>query len=176
MQRLVKASTGKWLPEGKWEFKNGRMYVFFEDNLNKIILLEFERNYRYQNQPFDVNKREKKIDEMTSKELKERIAFLETTGQSTIKERMDYHIKIAVPFASLIFSILGAAVGLRHHRGSSALGLGISLIIILVYYLLIAVSTGLGLSEVLPPYIAAWIPNILVGSIGIYRLRAVAAK
>ena len=113
--------------------------------------------------------REKRIEEMNAFELHERIQMKRQTGQDSTDDAVKFHMKFAVPFASLIFSILGACIGVRPHRSSSAIGLGISLIIILLYYVLI--GFGIGGAHFLTPILAAWLPNILVGAAGFYLLQ-----
>ena len=62
----------------------------------------------------------------------------------TTSDTVNYHMKFSIPFASLIFSVLGACVGLRPHRSSSSIGLGISLVIIVGYYVLISIGLAWG--------------------------------
>ncbi|MCK4618252.1 LptF/LptG family permease, partial [Candidatus Aerophobetes bacterium] len=46
--------------------------------------------------------------------------------------------------------------------------LGISLIIIVAYYVLFMAGRFLGRGGVLPPYLAMWLPNILLSAAGIW--------
>ena len=120
--------------------------------------------------PVDLTKREKTTKEMNTRELKKRIEFKAKMGADTTSDLVNLHMKYAIPFASLIFSVLGAVVGLKPQRSSSALGLGISLFIIVIYYILISISLGLGLAGFLHPFIAAWLPNIIIGTMGLVSL------
>ena len=76
-------------------------------------------------------------------------------------------LRYSTPFTCLFFAFIGASLGLRHHRTSSALGLGISLLIIFGYYFLNVYLSTFGESGVLAPAIAAWAPIVLVGILGI---------
>ena len=113
---------------------------------------------------------------MTSSELKKEIQLKISLGKNPIKDKVNYHIKFAVPFASLIFSILGVSVGFSHHRSSSARSLGISLIVIVIYYILVALGTGLGLLMIIPPFLSAWLPNIIIGLVSIFRLKLITSN
>lgn len=177
LSRIIRSKEGKWIPSGGWEFYEGTMYQLPLTESKKIYVLEFEKEYiDIQINPFDFTNRKKKAEEMSALELKQQIEINALTGQPVTKDIMNFHLKFAVPFASLIFSILGASVGLKPHRSSSALGLGVSLVIILIYYVLLSVGMGLGLSGILPPVIAAWLPNIIVGSIGLYQLKLLSGQ
>ena len=85
-------------------------------------------------------------------------------------------MRFSIPFACFIFSLVGAAFGMRPQRSTSSIGLGISLAIIIVYYLLYSVGMALGLSKLVPPLLAAWFPNIISGIVGGVTLRKLAAK
>ncbi|MBG91042.1 MAG: hypothetical protein CL521_04420 [Actinobacteria bacterium] len=171
LARIIRAKRGEWLPEGGWIFFDGLMHHFSILDPKKITLLKFKKEQiNITLSPLDLTKRPKKIEEMTRQDLKDKIDLQKKLGEDPIKDIMDYHLKLSVAFASLIYSILGASVGLRPHRSSSAIGLGLSLMIILVYIVLLGIGTGLGLSHILPPIIAAWFPNIIVGIAGVTLL------
>ena len=175
--RVIQSDTGKWLPEGGWEFYHGVMHNFEPTDRKKVTVIEFEKEFvNIKINPMDLSKREKSSDEMTRSELKQDIAFKLATGVDPIKDIMDYHMKFSIAFASLIYSILGASIGLRPHRSSSAMGLGLSLLIIFIYIVLLSLGSGLGLSHALPPLVAAWIPNLVAGTAGLILLRKVSSQ
>lgn len=177
LTRLIRADSGKWLKTGGWEFYDGMMHTFPPQDQKKIIVIQFKKEYiDIQINPFDIAKRKKNFEEMSARELKEQIILKQKMGKDATHDLVNYHMKFSVPFACLIFAILGAAVGLRPHRSSSAMGIGISLAIILVYYVLIALGMGLGLAHLLPPVFAAWIPNIVVSLVCLYFLKEVATS
>jgi lipopolysaccharide export system permease protein len=169
--RVIRSKAGKWNKDGAWEFYNGIMHIFPPQNKKRTIVLEFEKEIiNIKINPYDISKRKKNIEEMTTKELRERINLKKQTGKDPTSDTVHFHMKFSIPFASLIFCILGAAVGLRPHRSSSALGLGISLVVILIYYVLLSIGMGLGLSHIIHPFLAAWTPNIIVGAFGLFLL------
>ncbi|MGE4170417.1 MAG: LptF/LptG family permease [Candidatus Margulisiibacteriota bacterium] len=177
LSRLIRAEHGAWVDSGGWAFQEGTMYVFPVENPEKAIFMVFDKEViDIKINPLDLTSRPKSVEEMTSKELKKSIEFQRQTGRDPINDILRFHMKFSVPFASLIFAILGAAVGVRPHRSSSALGLGISLVIILVYYVLISVGMGLGLSHAIPAWVAAWMPNLVVGGAALILLRKVSSQ
>ncbi len=174
LTRVIVSKSGKWIATGGWEFYNGVMHQFSTNDPLRVTAIEFKKEYiDIPINPKDANKPAKGVDEMTSEELKAKVQLQRKLGEDPSQNLMQYYMKFSVPFASLIFSILGAAVGLRPHRSSSAIGLGISLVIILVYYVLLSIGMGLGTAHVLPPVFAAWIPNLVVGTAALYLLKRV---
>ena len=75
-----------------------------------------------------------------------------------------------------MFILIAIPFGLRPMRGgrSAGLGIGLSLVIVFVYYIVMTVCSFL--AEALLPLavLFAWVPNILFTAIGLFRLRRAA--
>jgi lipopolysaccharide export system permease protein len=72
--------------------------------------------------------------------------------------------KAAIP---IIMVLIGIPFALQRGRNASfSLGIVISLIIFVAYFILYAVFAVFGAIAVLPPLIAAWAANILMALIG----------
>ncbi len=72
------------------------------------------------------------------------------------------HARLAAPFASLIMAFLGIPFALRKGRDSGlALGIAMSVMIGVAYFILQAISLAFGYSAALPPLLAAWSANLL---------------
>ena len=83
---------------------------------------------------------------------------------------MDYHSKFAFPFAPLVMVLLGLPFAFKVGRRGSLYGVGVALLLVLVYWATLATFNALGLERILDPVIAAWTPNILFGLIGTYLM------
>jgi lipopolysaccharide export system permease protein len=57
-------------------------------------------------------------------------------------------------------------MGIRPQRTGSGLGVGLTLLVILGYYGLSSVARALGNTQLLAPFIAAWLPNLVIGAVG----------
>ncbi|RAP32500.1 hypothetical protein DID76_00205 [Candidatus Marinamargulisbacteria bacterium SCGC AG-414-C22] len=170
--RLIRADKGSFIAGGSWNFFDGIMHHFHPKEPAKITVIKFvEEVINMKLNPLTIQNRKKKVEEMTRKELIDRIEFEAQSGKDPIKIIMDYHMKLSVSFSCLIYAILGTAMGLTPHRSSSALGLGLSLLIILLYVILGSIAMAIGLLHLLPPILAAWIPNIVIGTLGLILLR-----
>jgi lipopolysaccharide export system permease protein len=75
--------------------------------------------------------------------------------------------KIAFPFVCIVFGLVGTALGSRPQQVSRATSFGLSIAIIFSYYLLAFFMGSLGMIEVLSPFLAAWLPNILGIGVGV---------
>jgi lipopolysaccharide export system permease protein len=81
-----------------------------------------------------------------------------------------YHQKASLPWVSFIFATFAIPLGVRPHRSSKSMGLGLSLVFILVYYILMTVGMVLGEAGTVDPQIGAWLPNIIFGTLGLIFL------
>lgn len=98
--------------------------------------------------------------ELNLGELGAHIARLESLGQPAAPLRVRWHQKLAVPLAALVFCALGLVLGARTLRSASQ-GLGLSLSIVFVYYLLMSLGTALGDASQVPAWLGAWLPHLV---------------
>ena len=88
-----------------------------------------------------------------------------------------FHQRFSLPITTIIFAILGIPLAITPPRVRYNRGFLLSIGIILVFYLLRAFITfPLGESGAVPPFIAVWIPNIILGTIGFFAYKKVAYK
>ena len=80
---------------------------------------------------------------------------------------VELYKKFSIPFACLAFGLIGVPVGLIVRRGSRMAGLGIGVSVITLYYVILTAGERIAKSGSLPPFLGAWIPNILTGAAGI---------
>ena len=62
-------------------------------------------------------------------------------------------------------------MGTQRQRSGSSIGLGISVIVIFVYYGIMAFTTGLGKGGVIPPILAAMASNVVCFIAGVFLLK-----
>ncbi len=85
---------------------------------------------------------------------------------------VEIHKKFAIPAACLVFSVLGVPMGIRAHRGGRWGAFVALLPIVLFYYVALTSGETLGDSRRIPPWLGMWAPNIVVGAVAVYLLRA----
>lgn len=73
--------------------------------------------------------------------------------------------RLALPFACLIFGMLGPALSNKIGRIGRLGGFSLSLLILIVYYMLLIMGEGLSKSGKVSPLFGGWIPNMLFGFI-----------
>lgn len=111
--------------------------------------------------------------------LTELISESRTPGlkETALKEIIiELHKKFTLPFACIVFGIIGVPLGISKHRSGKSRGFVIGLMVIMIYYVLQIGGEALGETGMLPPAAGAWISNILVGAVGIYLLMTAAKE
>lgn len=105
---------------------------------------------------------------MTLTELRETINHASEANPKRNEIKIEYYKKFTIPFACFVMGLLGIPLGVRKTRGGRSYGFVISLAILLSYYILLVMAESFGESGKIPPLIAMWIPNMLMGALGIY--------
>ena len=71
-----------------------------------------------------------------------------------------------------MFGLIGSSLGVKSNlRSSKSQGFGLSVILILIYYVMSFVFSSFGVKGLLNPIFAAWIPVLISIGGGIYFLR-----
>ena len=110
---------------------------------------------------------EKDPKEMTLGELRRRIADRQAAGASTAEERIELHRKFSIPFACVVFALVGVPLGIQPQRAVRSRGFALSLVLIFLYYVPLTVGETLAKKEILPAALGLWVPNLLFLGLGL---------
>ncbi len=83
---------------------------------------------------------------------------------------VEVHKKYSIPFACLVFILVGAPLGIMSRKGGMAVGLGLSLGFFIIYWAFLIGGEELADRGLIPAFWAMWSANILIGIAGIYIL------
>jgi lipopolysaccharide export system permease protein len=83
---------------------------------------------------------------------------------------VEVHKKYSIPFACLVFILVGAPLGIMARKGGMAVGLGLSLGFFILYWAFLIGGEELADRGLIPSFWAMWSANILIGMAGIYIL------
>ncbi len=81
--------------------------------------------------------------------------------------------RIALPFASFIFALVGAPLGVRPPRSGKGNGFATAIMITFLYWTLLQMFTVIGRGGTLPPQLSVMIPNLMGLAAGIFLTRRV---
>lgn len=108
--------------------------------------------------------------EMSVDEIKEKIKKMKSFGLDTTSQEVELHKRYAIPFACIVFGLIGVPLGIQPRRSGRSYGFILSIFIILAYYISLTASEILALKKTLPPFLAGWTPNLLFFGLGVYLL------
>jgi lipopolysaccharide export system permease protein len=106
--------------------------------------------------------------EMSINDLREKIKMLREQGVNIRPQLVELNFKFAIPFGALIFGLVGLPLGVQRTQLGRSWGFVLCAFVFLLYYVLFCLGKDLGASGIISPPLAAWLPNILFGALGIY--------
>lgn len=167
--RVITAAEGR-IEKEFWYLTAGAYYEFDDKGFITTTAV-FER--LLENVHEDLSSllgRSKGVEEMSRAELKKNMELFAKNGFSIASFAVNYHLKVALPFSGLILAFLGLPFSIISLRKSRTFGLAVTLLLIMVYFFTTVLCREYGVSGLLPPLIAAWLPNFCFLAIGIVLL------
>jgi lipopolysaccharide export system permease protein len=180
--RKLSAASGKWL-NGGWVFYDAQVQEFdanTEDIPNSrirtnILTGEFEgftKNHlhtdlRVRELMETLNQRGGNKLQLSLAEIRMYLQMHEVVSEQQRQYLMtQYHGRLAQPWTFAVVVLVALPFGCVTGRQSAYVGVASSIGICFLYHLLTTFGLAFGTSGALPPVLAAWLPNILFGTIG----------
>ena len=157
----------------RWIFKNGKIVYFSSDTQTSIVNFS-TFFYPLGDGPLKVSEIQKDANDMTVAEAIAAKNIYENSGNIKEARKMKVRIqeKFTLPCACLVFGLIGSSLGSKSNlRSSRSQGFGLSVILILIYYIMSFLFSSLGVKGLLTPFFAAWLPVFISLGGGIYFLR-----
>jgi lipopolysaccharide export system permease protein len=114
--------------------------------------------------------------ELSVDDIKEKIEKKKGAGEDSTPQEVELHKRYAIPFACIVFCLIGVPLGIQPRRSGRSFGFVFSILLLLAYYISLMGSEILALKRTIPPYLAGWAPNALFGAFGIYLLTKTARE
>ena len=174
IQQILKAKSAVFdKKNSSWIFTNGSIVSI--DQGGQTTNIQFEK-YRYPfiEGPLDLARIPKDATKMSLKQALEAERIYKETGNLKEIRRIQVRIqeKFTLPCACLVFGLIGSSLGSKSNlRSSKSQGFGLSVILILIYYVMSFVFSSLGVKGLFSPIIATWLPVLISMGGGIYFLR-----
>jgi len=170
-QRAVYTDSGTVQP--RWTLHRGTLRYLAGNQPGGEIAFEFDSllSRTLRERPADLLAEPKSPDEMRYGELRRYIAALTRSGSNAKKLQVELALKVAIPFICLLIALFGAPLAISTPKSGAAWGVAASLATTFIVLLMFQLAKAVGSGGVLPPMLAAWTPNILVGIAAVYLLR-----
>ncbi len=166
LRSITQAQSANWNGRA-WSFVNSRSLTLSGDDLDaepggaaatlSLSPADFDA-------PLSINP-----EELSLSELNRFILTLRHRGLSPRRYLNLRDLKFALPFSCLVLAAIGFAISLdpvpRH--GGYARNVAAALAAGFGYWLMLALSMSFGKSGLLPPWLGAWLPNLMFGSLAL---------
>jgi len=83
---------------------------------------------------------------------------------------IEFHKKFAFAFACFSLGILAVPLGVQSRLAKRSFALLLGLVSFLLYYLMLSAGYVFGETGIYPPVVGMWVPNIVMGGLGVFLL------
>ena len=135
---------------------------FIENNLYKI------RNNTTLTKA-QIIKKEKRIKNL-ERQINNEFNLIKSYKKSKNKYGVEIHKKFSIPFACVLFVLLGAPLGVMSKKGGFAVSTSLSFGFFLIYYILLIGGEEMADRNILSPSVGMWTPNLIILCIAFYLL------
>lgn len=168
--QLIQAKAGRTSELG-WRFEDGVIYTL--STAGKIFNTTLFENSTIN---FGLENAESLIKESGNqynffklmKFLQENRHNKDILEKAKIKYKIELHDKIALPLTTLALAFVGIPLAITPPRVRYNRGFLFSVLIIFVYYVVRAFSLNLGEAGKIAPFMAAWLPILVISAVGIW--------
>ena len=112
-------------------------------------------------------------DLMNFGQLRSYVAELRASGYNVLEHEVGLYRKVAFPFVTLVMTLIAIPFAVSTGKRGAMYGIGIGIVLALVYWVMISVFAAFGAGGLLDPMLAAWAPNIIFGAAAAFLLLTV---
>jgi lipopolysaccharide export system permease protein len=123
-----------------------------------------------------LEKRRKRPKEMSIHELIQQTRGETPTGVNPHEFLIELLERLSIPLGTFFMGIIGAPLGAQLRARGRTAGIGISLIVFLIYYVCFAAARSVCEAGTIPPQVGVWIPDIFLVLSSSYLLWRVAKE
>lgn len=112
-------------------------------------------------------------DLMNFGQLRIYIGELRASGYNVLEHEVGLYRKTAFPFVTLVMTLIAVPFAVSTGKRGAMYGIGIGIVLALVYWVMISVFAAFGAGGLLDPILAAWAPNLIFGAAAAFLLLTV---
>lgn len=184
-RRVMMAERAAWTPEG-WVFTNYQETVYppgrgtdpgplFQTNV--LLLAELTETPDQIRSEIKVGRtgfKEARRTQFSIREVLDYKRLHSDLSEKVVMMDTTLHARLAGPWTCLVVVAIALPFGARSGRRNVFVGVASSIVICFGYFVLQQLMLALGLRGLLPPWLAAWAPNVLFAAAGLglsWRIR-----
>ena len=166
-RNVIEVDRARWRPDtGAWKLSGLRTYRLDADGHVAAVP---NRTFKLPEPPSEFLAFPGEAEEFTFAALRHHIAKLQRTGEDPGDYYVELHLKVAVPFASLVMVMIGIPLATRGTRTTNLAGaVTFGLAIGFSYWVVLAFTKALGEGGAIQPALAAWAANAIFFLVGTF--------
>jgi lipopolysaccharide export system permease protein len=165
---VITASGARYRPASGWMLQLGAMHIIPDTLHNMTFSFDSLVDRHFTEPPKQLTLTQKAPTDMGFRELGRFITSMERSGAEVNELRVERMLKIAIPITCIVILLFGAPLATSTQRGGAAYGVGLSLATTVIFLMLIQLTKGIGGKGMIPADLAAWLPSIIFGVVGLY--------
>jgi len=164
---VITSSAARYRPAKGWLLQRGAMHIIPDTLHNLTFSFDSLVDRHLREAPKQLTLAQKAPADMGFRELGRFITSMERSGAEVNELRVERMLKIAIPVTCMVILLFGAPLATSTQRGGAAYGVGLSLATTVIFLMLIQLTKGIGGKGIIPADLAAWLPSIIFGVVGI---------
>jgi lipopolysaccharide export system permease protein len=164
---VVSANSARYRPGKGWLLEKGALHLLTDSVQNITFSFDSLIDRHFTEAPKELTLTQKAPTDMGFRELGRFITSMERSGAEVNELRVERMLKLAIPVTCIIILLFGAPLATSTQRGGAAYGVGLSLATTVVFLMLIQLTKGIGGKGIIPADLAAWLPSIIFGVVGV---------
>jgi LPS export ABC transporter permease LptG len=167
LTRRVYAESARWDGQG-WVFERGWMRSFGDNRTIVETPITSPLRLFYRERPEDFATEIKAPDQMTFSQLRRYIETIRKSGYAAEELSVKLYEKTSWPFISVVMALIALPFAFRAGKRGALYGVGIALVVGIIYWMVFAVFTKFGEVGNLPAVLSAWSANVLFAIAAVY--------
>ncbi len=168
IQRTVRIESARYSEEG-WKGEKVEIHNFsgaepVYNSYTSRMLPEASET------PEELGVRSKGTDEMTAGQIRNYIQRMRAAGSNVAVELVEYHFRFSSPLIIIIVTVISLSTATLLQKGNLTLGIGLGLLLSFLYWGAIQASRAFGYAGAFPPWLSAWLPDILFSGFSVVLL------
>ncbi len=161
----VEAKKGIHLKDKEWSLQNGVIRYYQKERLikeenfvQKVLSLRFS--------PQEIYSGSQAPEGISAGKLSRYLKRMRKTGIFPASALTQFHAKFSFPFTNFFILFLALPFLLSSGRKKFIFNIGLAILLSFFYYLIFSAGIALGTGKILPPFLGAWLANLLSFAFG----------
>jgi lipopolysaccharide export system permease protein len=164
---VISSNNASYRTRQGWLLQKGAMHLLTDSMQNLTFSFDSLVDRHFTEPPKQLTLTQKAPTDMGFRELGRFITSMERSGAEVNELRVERMLKLAIPVTCIVILLFGAPLATSTQRGGAAYGVGLSLATTVIFLMLIQLMKGVGGKGIIPADLAAWLPSIIFGVVGV---------